>query len=167
MQYKLRNFCKQKNIVFIDNGKLNESDLGLKKLDVTRNSATTKNLLDYLEHCLRKISERDLFLKECISDSSEIQKIKDFPCNLKLIRKINLSRFIFAHINITFIRSKLEMLAEKVKRNADVVVISETKLDDVIPIDQFTREGFSKPFRIDRSANGNEIMLFIREKVSY
>ena len=59
------------------------------------------------------------------------------------------------------------MLAEKVKRNADVVVISETKLDDVIPIDQFTREGFSKPFRIDRSANGDEIMLFIREKVSY
>ena len=66
---KLRNFCKQKNIGFIYNGNINESHLGMKKLHLNRkgNSALAKNLLNYLE---KEVSESDLFLNECISDSS-------------------------------------------------------------------------------------------------
>ena len=49
---KLRNFCKQKNIGFIDNGNINESHLAMKKLHLNRtgNSALAKNLLNYLEN---------------------------------------------------------------------------------------------------------------------
>ena len=49
---KLRNFCKQKNIGFIDNGIINESHLGMKKLHLNRkgNSALAKNLPNYLEN---------------------------------------------------------------------------------------------------------------------
>ena len=46
------------------------------------------------------------------------------------------------------------MLASQVEVNADVVMISETKLDDTLPVDQFVLEGFSKPFRIDGNKNG-------------
>ena len=46
------------------------------------------------------------------------------------------------------------MLASQVEVNADVVMISETKLGDTFPVDQFVLEGFSKPFRIDGNKNG-------------
>ena len=57
------------------------------------------------------------------------------------------------------------MLASKVKGNADVVMISKTKLDDTFPVDHFVLEGFSKPFRIDRNKNGGGILLFVREGI--
>ena len=42
-------------------------------------------------------------------------------------------------------------------------LISETKLDDTFPVDQFVLEGFSKPFKIDRNKNGDGILLFVCE----
>ena len=65
------------------------------------------------------------------------------------MRKNNLN--VSAHINTNFIRNKFDMLASQVKGNGDMIMISETKLDDTFPVDQFVLEGFSKPFRIDRS----------------
>ena len=49
---KLSNFCKQKNIDFIDNGNINESHLGMKKLHLNRKGyfALAENLLNYLEN---------------------------------------------------------------------------------------------------------------------
>ena len=48
---KLRNFCEQNNIAFIDNGNINESHLGMKKLHLNGNgnSLLAKNLLNYVE----------------------------------------------------------------------------------------------------------------------
>ena len=57
------------------------------------------------------------------------------------------------------------MPASQVEGNADVVMISETKLDGTFPVDQFVFEGFRKPFRIDRNKNGNGILLFVREDI--
>ena len=49
---RLKNFCKQKNIAFIDNSNLKEENLGLKKLHLNRicNSIFAKNFLSYLEN---------------------------------------------------------------------------------------------------------------------
>ena len=49
---KLRNFCEQNNISFIDNGNIKESHLGKKKLHLKRkgNSFLAKNLPNYVEH---------------------------------------------------------------------------------------------------------------------
>ena len=47
------------------------------------------------------------------------------------------------------------------KGNADVLMISETNLDDTFSIDQFILEGFNKPFRNDRNINEGDILLFI------
>ena len=49
---KLRNFCRQKNIDFIDNENINESNLEIKELHLNRkgNSTLAKNLLNYLEN---------------------------------------------------------------------------------------------------------------------
>ena len=150
----------QNNIGFIDNGNNKESHLGMKKLHLNRkgNSFSAKSLLDYVEYFWREISESALFLKECISNSSETEYVpnmtKNALCTLNVIRKNNLNRLICAHINTNSIRNKFDMLASQVKGNADVVMISETKLDDTFPVDQFVLEGFSKPFRVDRNKNG-------------
>ena len=47
------------------------------------------------------------------------------------------------------------------KGNPDVLIVSETKLDDTFPIDQTTLEDSNTPFRIDRNTNGGGILLFI------
>ena len=83
-----------------------------------------------------------MFLNGCISDSSETESAKYALCTLNVIRKNNLSRLLFAHININSIRIKFDILASQVKGNADVIMISETKLDDTFPVDQFALKGF-------------------------
>ena len=90
---------------------------------------------------------------------------KNALCTLNVIRKNNLNRLICAHINTNSIRNKFDMLASQVKGNADVVIISETKLDGTFPVDQFVLERFSNPFRIDCNKNGGGILLFVREDI--
>ena len=45
-------------------------------------------------------------------------------------------------------------------------MISETKLDESFPSDQFLLDGYSVPFRFDRNGNGGGILLYIRSKLS-
>ena len=49
--------------------------------------------------------------------------------------------------------------------NVDVLVISETKLDDSFPAGQFKIPGFASPFRLDRNQNGGGIIVFVRENI--
>ena len=44
-------------------------------------------------------------------------------------------------------------------------MVSETKIDDTFPESQFLIESFSKPFRLDRTAKGGIISLYIREDI--
>ena len=147
------------------------SQQGMKTLHLNRkgNSFFAKSLLNHIENYWREVSESALFLKECIFDSSETEyapnMTKNVPCTLNVIRKNNVNRLLSVHINIYFIRNKFDMPASQVEGNADVVMISETKLDDTFPVDQFIFEGFRKPFRIDRNKNGGGILLFVREDI--
>ena len=44
-------------------------------------------------------------------------------------------------------------------------MVSETKINDTFPESQFLIEDFSKPFRLDRTAKGGGILLYIREDI--
>ena len=44
-------------------------------------------------------------------------------------------------------------------------MISETKTDDTFPDSQFLIKGFSVPYRLDRTAKGGGILLYIREYI--
>ena len=52
-----------------------------------------------------------------------------------------------------------------VNKNLDILMISETKIDDTFPESQFLIEGFSAPYRLDRTAKGGGILLYIREDI--
>ena len=57
------------------------------------------------------------------------------------------------------------MLQEVIGNNIDFLLISETKLDASLPSSQFILDGFTPPYRLDRTQHGGGIMLFIREDI--
>ena len=67
------------------------------------------------------------------------------------------------HLNINSIRNKFEALKYIIDNNTDLLLISETKLDDSFPIAQFQMKGFSVPYRYDRNGKGGGLLLYIRE----
>ena len=77
------------------------------------------------------------------------------PSNvLKNIKKQNINRLVIAHLNINSLRSKFEQLASLIKGNIDILVMSETKIDDSFPMQQFIIEGYARPYRRDRNEEG-------------
>ena len=49
--------------------------------------------------------------------------------------------------------------------NLDILMVSETKIEDTFPESQFLMEGFSTPYRIERTANSGGILLYIRHDI--
>ena len=52
-----------------------------------------------------------------------------------------------------------------VSNNIDVLLISETKIDNAFPWSQFFVPGYSVPFRLDRTGNGGGIILYVKEYI--
>ena len=101
---------------------------------------------------------------ECLSDNLEKAKTST-NSSLQTIPKDNLNKLIFAHVNINSIRNKFDSLADIIKDNIDILMISETKVDDSFPDGQFFLDGFGTPFRLDRNRNGGGFMLFVRNDI--
>ena len=53
-----------------------------------------------------------------------------------------------------------------VTEEIDILMITETKLDDSFPASQFFIQGFCTPFRLDRNKNGGGILLYIRSNIT-
>ena len=88
---------------------------------------------------------------------SDVKKV------FKDIRISNMNKLILEHLNINSLRNKFDLLSEQVKGSIDILMVSETKLDDSFPEAQFLIEGFHSPFRFDPNSNGGGIMLYVRE----
>ena len=86
------------------------------------------------------------------------QKSIDCVKLLKSISNYKVNKLVFAHLKIKSIRSKFEFLVEQVKGNIDVLMILETKIDDSFPIGSFVIDGYSTPYRKDRSANDGRVL---------
>ena len=70
--------------------------------------------------------------------------------SLSNIRKNNINRLILAHININSKRKKFDQLVDGVKGKVDVLMISETKIDNSFPTMQLLIEKYCV-FRLDRN----------------
>ena len=55
------------------------------------------------------------------------------------------------------------MLKEVVGNKIDTLLISEIKLDYTFSLNQFILEGFTPPYRLNRTTYGGGLMLFVRE----
>ena len=82
---------------------------------------------------------------------------------LKNLKETHRDRPVIAQLNINFLYPKFHPLMDMVKESVDVLMVSETKLDDTFTTAQFHIEGFQEPIRLDRNKNGGGIMIFIRD----
>ena len=97
------------------------------------------------------------FSSEGTSNNSKIRNIRgpvsintvtttdDFKTKLKDIRITNLNRIVISHININSIINKFELLAEAVMGSIDILIVTETKIDESFPTSQFIIPGFTSP----------------------
>ena len=90
-------------------------------------------------------------------------EIVDPKEKLKNLKSKHRDRPIIAQLNINFLHPKLDPLVDLVKDNVDILMVSETKLDDTFTTAQFHIEGFQEPIRMDRNKNGGGIMIYIRD----
>ena len=84
---------------------------------------------------------------------------------LRNIKLKNVNRLIIGHLNINSVRNKFEPLKKLIQCNIDIFIITETKIDESFPTQQFEIEGYSTPYRLDRNANGGGILIFVREDI--
>ena len=63
-------------------------------------------------------------------------------CKISYLRNQNPFRVIIGHININSFRNKFEQLVSFVNNNLDILMISETKIDDTFPDSQFLIKDF-------------------------
>ena len=90
---------------------------------------------------------------------------ENFKYYLSSLRRKNLNRVILAQLNINSIRNKFNLLAEGIKGKVDVLMISETKIDETFPSRQFCIEEFTPPYRLDQNCHGGGILVYIREDI--
>ena len=90
----------------------------------------------------------------------------DPGCILKEIRNKNVGNII-GHLNINSIRNKMQAIKTLISENIDILIISETKIDDSFPINQFNMEGFSTPIKADRNSEGGVLLVSFREDILY
>ena len=84
---------------------------------------------------------------------------------LKQIRINNLKNVIIGQLNINSLRNKFNDLVELIHGNLDILVITETKLNDSFPEKQFLMSGYKKPYRFDRNEHGGGVMIYVREDI--
>ena len=94
-----------------------------------------------------------------LSVYSRMNELTNFPADTDVAATYNMSNLIFAHLHINSLRNKIVIFSEQIKTSIDILMISETKLDDSIPDDQFLVEGYHASFRFDRNKCGGGIIL--------
>ena len=84
---------------------------------------------------------------------------------IKNLRLSNVNRVVIGNLNINSLPNKFNQLKELVLKHVDILVLTETKLDDSFPNSQFLVDGFSEPFRIDRNRSGGGVMIYVRDVI--
>ena len=141
----------------------------------------TVNVIVIVFLTVRKLSN-DIFLtqlstdKECLLDNLrkvDISVSKVIKCNyqdiedivnlddpntafneLNSLRNKNVNNIIIAQLYINSITHKFDQLSFIIQGNVDVLLVSETKLNETFPTDQFHIAGYSQPYRRDRNRYG-------------
>ena len=70
------------------------------------------------------------------------------------LKKVKIKRpknVIIGNLNINSISGKFDQLTCLVPNNADILVLTDTKLDETFTTYNFLRDGFSSAFRLDQN----------------
>ena len=104
-------------------------------------------------------------MREPVSITTVTTK-NEFKKKLKDMKITNLNRIVLSHININFLRNKFDLLAKAIMGNADILMVTETKIDESFPTSQFVIRSFTSPY-FDRTKDGGGILVYIRDICLY
>ena len=107
-------------------------------------------------------------MDECFDEISNVSTEIAGENTMEILKNIRLKyvkNIIVGHLNINTIENKIDSLKVLIPGNIDIMVISETKIDDSFPTSQFHMDGFRKPFRLDRNNFGGGLMIYVREDI--
>ena len=83
-----------------------------------------------------------------------------------MIRAENFDNIIIVEIlNINSISPKFDEFKLMLSGYFDVIIVTETKLDDSFPRAQFCIDGFSIPYRLDNNRNGRGLMIYAGDDI--
>ena len=102
------------------------------------------------------------------SENSEPSSSQEPENDLLLLckqKKSNHDRLIFSTLDVNSIPNKLDDIRITIADFVDILVITESKLDQSFPDSQFFINRFSKPFRKDRHRHCGRLLMYIREDI--
>ena len=73
---------------------------------------------------------------------------------------------IIAQININSIRNECKTSVSLVNSDIDILMISETKIDESFPLSQFMIDGSSMPYGRDKNTHGGWILVYFRNNIT-
>ena len=82
---------------------------------------------------------------------------------LKILRLKYAQNSIMAQISKNSRRNKSGLLVTQIASYIDVLMISETKIDEPFPTSQFLIDSFSSPYRLGRNANRGNILVYFKK----
>ena len=69
---------------------------------------------------------------------------------------------IFGHLSVNSIRNKFEAIKLLFEGIFDIIIISETKLDNTFPAEQFYIDGYNIPVRLDNNEMSGGLLVYIK-----
>ena len=110
------------------------------------------------DDCLdSRVSEENISMSNSVTENA-FDKLKE-------IRIKNVNNVIIGTLNINSLAPKFEELKEIIGKNLDILTIQETKLDSSFPKQQFSLDGYSAPYRMDRNREGGGVLIYVREDI--
>ena len=156
----LKTLCIERNFELITQNIITEKHLNGSKLHLNKrgtvilsNTFTEAISNSIYWHCFMHSLENSKVSNTITCDEFNAKKPKE-NTYLNFNRKGNLNRLVLAHININSIRNKFDTLVQQITNNIDILMISETKLDNSFPEGQFLIPGYGSPYRFDRNCRG-------------
>ena len=93
---------------------------------------------------------------------TELLKIMFFyqllPIGYKKLKNIT------SHLNVNSLTNNIEAVTEVISKNIDTYLLSETKIDETFPNEQFNITNY-KALRQDRNKNGGGLSFYINENI--
>ena len=94
-------------------------------------------------------------------EAERIELDEDFKEDLILPEKNS----IVTKMNVNSTRNKFEFLSAQRKGNIDILMVSETTIDNSFQVGNFVADEFSTPCRLDHDNYGRGIILYSREDI--
>ena len=85
---------------------------------------------------------------------------------LKKVRLKNPKNVTTGNLNINSISGKFDQLKCLISNHVNILILTETKLDETFRISSFLIDGFSSPFRLDRNRKVGSILIYVRNDIS-